>query len=319
MTQARCWCGTLNSVPTDFDGLQFFKAIEDKLNYAVGQVEIGNETGTVHFQFYLQLRRSQRLSWLKTKVSNEAHFEVAKGSPEQNKEYCTKVDTRAAGPWEIGMMNTQGKAAGLERATELIKAGTPVQEVAEFFPVIWVKHGRGLLDLRKTLKLECDRRQIGPNGPELWVLYGESGSGKSRFVNEHWPDAYWKTPYSQWWDGYAGHETVVLDDFKDDWMRLTDFQRLIDYYPLWVEIKGGSLPMMATRYVITSNVDPEEWYQRADKAGTVMRRIRDFAEQFGRLLSFPLSPTGRAAADSQAAPCLLDSVEDSCLSIDLVN
>ena len=56
---------------------------------------------------------------------------------------------------------------------------------------------------------------------------------------------------------------MVLDDFKDDTMRLTDLQRLIDHYPYWVEIKGGSVPMLATRYVITSNKHPEEWYVKA--------------------------------------------------------
>ena len=45
-------------------------------------------------------------------------------------------------------------------------------------------------------------------------------------------------------------------------MRLTDLQRLLDWYPLWVEIKGGSLPMLATRYVITSNQHPADWYTR---------------------------------------------------------
>ena len=81
---------------------------------------------------------------------------------------------------------------------------------------------------------------------------------------EHWPGAFWKTPYTQWWDGYGTHDTVILDDFRGDCMRLTDLQRLLDWYPLWVEIKGGSLPMLATRYVITSNQHPADWYTRGD-------------------------------------------------------
>ena len=31
---------------------------------------------------------------------------------------------------------------------------------------------------------------------------------------------------------------VVLDDFKDYAMPLVDLQRLLDWYPLWVEVKG---------------------------------------------------------------------------------
>ena len=47
------------------------------------------------------------------------------------------------------------------------------------------------------------------------MLWGPSGTGKSRFVAACWPDAFWKAPESKWWDGYSGQETVVLDDFKD--------------------------------------------------------------------------------------------------------
>ena len=35
-------------------------------------------------------------------------------------------------------------------------------------------------------------------------------------------------------------ETVVLDDFKDYACPLVELQRLLDWYPLWVEVKGGS-------------------------------------------------------------------------------
>ena len=38
-----------------------------------------------------------------------------------------------------------------------------------------------------------------------------------------------------------GQETVVLDDFKDYAMPLVELQRLLDWYPLWVEVKGGSV------------------------------------------------------------------------------
>ena len=77
---------------------------------------------------------------------------------------------------------------------------------------------------------------------------------------------------------------VVLDDFKDYAMPLVDLQRLLDWYPLWVEVKGGSVPMLAKVYVITANTDPEDWYRRADIHRTIMRRITDFAAAKGRLI-----------------------------------
>ena len=50
--------------------------------------------------------------------------------------------------------------------------GTPLQRVAQEFLGIWVAHGRGLVDLRKQLGLDADRRSFGPEGPEV----GSSGA-----------------------------------------------------------------------------------------------------------------------------------------------
>ena len=111
-----------------------------------------------------------------------------------------------------------------------MKAGMALSKVAEEFSLAWVAHGRGLTSLRQQLKLDADRRSFGPEGPEVWVLWGPSGTGKSRFVAACWPDAFWKAPESKWWDGYSGQETVVLDDFKDYAMPLVELQRLLDWY-----------------------------------------------------------------------------------------
>lgn len=298
MAQARNWCGTLQLSEPGFDGLAYLNGLLEKklIRYGVGQVEMGSH---LHFQFYVQCGAAKRLAWMKANISATAHWEVARGSPEENERYCTKADTRVDGPWSVGEMGRQGQTRGLEAATEAITNGDPILEVAERFPLVWVRHGRGLLDLRKQLALDKDRRQFGPDGPELWVLWGPSGSGKSRYVHQHWPDAFWKPPYHQWWDGYTGCETVVLDDFQDGSMRLTDLQRLLDWYPLWVEIKGGSIPMLATRYVITTNIHPEYWYLKSDTHRTIMRRVNDFAAAHGRLLQFPLAG---AAAEREATP-----------------
>ena len=144
-------------------------------------------------------------------------------------------------------------------------------------------HGKGLTSLRQQLKLDQDRRSFGPEGPEVWVLWGPSGTGKSRFVAARWPDAFWKAPESKWWDGYSGHETVVLDDFKDYGMPLVDLQRLLDWYPLWVEVKGER-PHAGQEVRHHGEHLPDDWYVRGDPHRTIRRRIADFAERFGRLI-----------------------------------
>ena len=72
----------------------------------------------------------------------------------------------------------------------------------------------------------------------MWVLWGPSGTGEVPLRSEALAQGVLEVPEAKWWDGYAGQEVVVLDDFKDYAMPLVDLQRLLDWYPLWVEVKG---------------------------------------------------------------------------------
>lgn len=282
---ARNWCGTLQleedaspDAQRDWLGSLFAK---DEVRYVVGQIERGTH---LHLQFFIQFDKQRALTWVKRNVHDKAHWEPARGNAKQNRAYCTKEDSRVHGPWEFGSITVQGQREGLERAIELVKAGAPLRDIAEEQSYVWVHHGRGLMDLRKQLGLEADRRKFDEHGPEVWCLWGPSGTGKSRFVNRMWPEAFWKIPNEKWWDGYTGQETVILDDYKDGDMRLSDLQRLIDWYPLWVEVKGGTIPMLAKRYVFTCNTHPSSWYRKADPHRTILRRFQEFAEQWGRLI-----------------------------------
>ena len=74
-------------------------------------------TGRLHFQFYIQAHRTQALSWVRKYIADRAHWEQARGNVQQCIDYCSKDDTRVAGPWTAGMPKRQGQTAGLEAAT----------------------------------------------------------------------------------------------------------------------------------------------------------------------------------------------------------
>ena len=231
--QVRNWIGTLNGIDASFDAEGYLRTMVERglAKYAVGQLERGSETGRLHLQYFVQMERSRRLAHMRTVICDRSHWEPMYGSVAQARAYATKEDTRVEGPWEFGLMSSVGKRRGLEEAVDCVKAGMALSKVAEEFSLAWVAHGRGLTSLRQQLKLDADRRSFGPEGPEVWVLWGPSGTGKSRFVAARWPDAFWKAPESKWWDGYSGQDTVVLDDFKDYAMPLVELQRLLDWYP----------------------------------------------------------------------------------------
>lgn len=280
---AKNWCGTKQLDDEDWDAEHWLFSLvhTGKASYVVGQIERGSHT---HLQFYVQMGERRSLAWMKREIDQGVHWAVAKGTAKQNRVYCTKEDTRVRGPWEFGELVQQGQREGLDTAIRMIKEGAPIRDIADEQSHVWVHHGRGLMDLRKQLGLEVDRRKFDEHGPEVWCLWGSSGTGKSRWVNRMWPDAFWKIPNEKWWDGYTGQETVILDDYKDGDMRLSDLQRLIDWYPLWVEVKGGTIPMLAKRYVFTCNSHPSSWYRKADPHRTILRRFTEFAERWGRLI-----------------------------------
>jgi len=87
-------------------------------------------------------------------------------------------------------------------------------------------------------------------------------------------EAYAKDPRSKWWCGYRDQEFVVIDEFRGA-IDISHILRWLDRYPVFVETKGGSKPLVATKFWITSNLSPEQWYPDLDpqSLAALMRRI----------------------------------------------
>jgi len=87
--QSKNWCFTLNNYSTD-EQLLITALHPEKVSYLVYGRETGEE-GTPHLQGYFVAKTRQRLTSVKKWIPR-AHFEVAKGTPEQNLEYCSKEE-----------------------------------------------------------------------------------------------------------------------------------------------------------------------------------------------------------------------------------
>lgn len=149
-----------------------------------------------------------------------------------------------------------------------------LQAVAEEHPEVFVRHGRGLRDYVTTAGL------VPPRKEKTWcsVYVGPPGVGKTRAVAQNIGEAasYWK-PRGPWWDGYSGQKYVVLDDFYG-WIPFSELLRVLDRYPLRVPIKGAFVEFTSEVIYITSNKDPEEWYDKENIHGTLealFRRINE--------------------------------------------
>lgn len=96
------------------------------------------------------------------------------------------------------------------------------------------------------------------------VFWGATGSGKSRRAwAEAGDDAYCKDPRSKFWCGYQGEEHVIIDEFRGG-IDVSHLLRWFDRYPVRVELKGSSRPLIASKIWITSNLAPGLWYPDLD-------------------------------------------------------
>jgi len=108
------------------------------------------------------------------------------------------------------------------------------------------------------------------------VFWGPTGTGKThRAWEEAGGEAYIKSSSNKWWDGYMGQTKVIIDEF-DGQIGITHLLRWMDKYPCSVEVKGGTLPLMATEFWVTSNKPLDQWYPEAssNQVEALKRRVK---------------------------------------------
>lgn len=141
----------------------------------------------------------------------------------------------------------------LEQVREKIEAGaTHLQIAREHFP-LWVRYQKAFSTYAAVIRPQRD------HVTEVIIIYGPTGTGKTRYAKDNFPDAYWKQR-SVWWCGYDGQDTVVLDEFYG-WLPYSTLLRICDRYPLLMETKGGQVNFTAKTIVFTTNSLPHLWYR----------------------------------------------------------
>lgn len=96
--QHRRWCFTLNNPEVDkVDRLLYI--LPDHCQAYIFSLEKG-ASGTQHYQGYLEFKNGKTLGGC-VKLIPRAHFEVAKGTRDDNIKYCSKAPLQ--GPWRHGL------------------------------------------------------------------------------------------------------------------------------------------------------------------------------------------------------------------------
>nr|QGR26085.1 replication-associated protein [Gull circovirus] len=282
---ARRWCFTLNNYTPEEEATARNLTLEaDKYAFAIIGKEVG-ESGTPHLQGFLHFKQKQRLTALK-KLFPRAHFEKARGSDQQNADYCGKdgeILTMIGTP-------SDNKPSDLAGAVAAVKRGSQMSEIAREFSEVFVKYGRGLRDLR--LLIGCPPRDFKT---EVIVLIGPPGCGKSKLANEMEGSKFYKMK-GDWWDGYDNQDIVIIDDFYG-WLPYCECLRLCDRYPHRVPVKGAYVEFTSKKIVFTSNRHVDGWWKGEIEKSAFYRRINvykfyetgEFRDMPGHMLPHPIN------------------------------
>lgn len=272
------WVFTLNN-PTETTDAFITRLNETgRVRYLIFQLEEG-ENGTPHWQGYLELIRSHRLTWVRNHISNTAHWEPRRGSRLQARDYARKEDTRVSGPWESGEWREagQGNRSDLTEFRLAIQSGKRKRELMdEGYDIQIAKFPKFYQTVRGLTRPKREDESFAG----VVLLFGYPGTGKTRYVIENYPD-YWECGISNgtmWYDGYDLHNVVLFDDFcgKMSKMPLCVLLKLFDRYVRSAPVKGDFTWWRPNIIFVTTNIHPRLWYDwenRESQWPALTRRI----------------------------------------------
>lgn len=261
MSRSRGWCFTLPNY-TD-DEIKILDALE--CDYMVYGREVAPTTQTPHLQGYIYFKNARQFSAMKKCLPERAHLEAAKGSPQQNDTYCSKEGAAT----RRGTLPVAGKRTDLAAIKAMVKEGKSLREIADASTSYQtLKFAQTMLTLQPVTAL----RKVNVR----WY-WGPTGGGKTRRAYEEAmkidPDIWMSSRNLKWWDGYTGQKCVIIDDLRGDFCTFHEMLRILDIYPLRLEVKGGSVAAAFTDVWITSAYQPTDIWQSVEDKGQLLRRL----------------------------------------------
>ena len=233
--------------------------------------EVG-ENGTYHTHLYLQGRGGINFSTIKKRFEG-SHFEMAKGTAQQNREYVSKTgkwetdkkkETSVEGTfeeWGEMPVERQGARNDLADIYSMIKQGMTNYQIMEQVPDIMLQ-----LDKLEVARQAVRDEEYAEKWRELQVnyIFGATGTGKTRDVMEQYGyrNVYRITDYSHPFDGYMGQDVIMFEEFRSS-LSLGDMLKYLDGYPVVLPCRYANKQACFTKVYIVTNVPLSEQYKSA--------------------------------------------------------
>lgn len=236
---------------------------KDHLVYAICQLEKCPKTGKLHYQGYLQLDTKKPLTYMKRHFSNTANWGSINGTPEDNITYCSKSESKIAGPWIIGEeknLTHQGERTDIKDMIEMKISGANYTKMVLEHGANYIRMYKSINHVANMIRSE-NSDQSEKKNIEVIYLWGPTRSGKSTYARTIDNKAYIKSPDNKWWDYYSDHETVIFEDCgaidNSKEVNVKMWLRWLDHYKLNGDVKGDFVELKYTKAIITSNIPPK--------------------------------------------------------------
>lgn len=286
--RSRAWCFTIFPATGRIPDDSKFAAFNDlyssckQIRYLCVGRETCPTTDRQHYQGYIYFTCVKSRTYLQSLLpwAGRFHCEAARGSPESNQRYCTKEGDYI----EHGELPRKGNRSDLGLLAQEIISGKSIETVATEYPSEFIRYHGGIKAFHHLTHSKA-RNSAVPVTVHWW--FGPTGVGKSRKAFETFGDSAYIKMNDKWWDGYAGQNIVIFDDYRPNLCPFNELLRILDRYPFRVQLKGSSMELSATTFVITTTSRPEAlWHSRTDEQiGQLLRRISN-------IIQFTSSPLG---------------------------
>lgn len=268
--------------------------LRKECQYFVYQIEECPTTKRKHYQCFAQFNTRSYYTKVKRLFLElgvmepmSVHCEPRKGTVKDATDYCRKENTRVDGPYAMGEVrgyeDRPGKRNDLKRMREVTAEERFIhmdQVLSNDDDSVHVVAARHFRYTQAHIQRNVRQRAQQWRDVKVTVLWGTTGSNKTRYAMGT-PDGVVRPPFKwepctpEWWDGYAGERTVIIDEFYGQ-LKPERMLALLDGYTLRLPIKGDFSYALWNKVYITSNVAPMHWYGESvprDVKAALMRRI----------------------------------------------
>jgi len=243
ITASKRWCFTFNNYSKD-DLATLSTKIETLAETYVYQPEVGKK-GTRHIQGYIKFK--QKVRPIEKVDVKGIHWEKAKGTCEENYDYCSKSDTKVGDC--ITNMKFKNKVKFVQYIEELYpwqeKLVNQIKAYKEDRRIIWKWETKGCTGKTTFLKyLYTHQEEIGING--MVVVSGKSADMKNCIVDFY--DKNLMTP-----------SLVVVNIPRStnmEYVSYTGIEELKDMFFYSGKYEGGMICGARPCFIIMSNEEP---------------------------------------------------------------